>query len=78
MTQYDIAAGNPAYQRRFNELFAFQAQGLSTHNTRHVQPGHHADRHKDQQNVLTKEGHQQDHEEHKREGVEDFEDTHHH
>ncbi len=63
---------------RFDELFALQAQRLAAHNTRHIEPRNHADGGKNQQDIATKEGHQQDHEEHKREGVKDFQNTHHH
>ena len=72
MTNNDIRGRDSADLRGFNELFTFQTQGLTAYDTRHIQPRHHPDRHKDEQDVLAKEGNQQDHEEHKREGVEDF------
>ena len=78
MAQHDAGRGDPTDLRGFDKLFTLQAQGLSAHDTRHIQPGNHADGNKDQQDILTKKGHQQDDEEHKREGVEDLQQTHHH
>ena len=78
MAQHDARCGDTADLRRLNKLFALQAQGLSAYDTGHVQPGDHADSDKNQQDILTKKGHQQDNEEHKREGVEDLQQTHHH
>ncbi|MNS78477.1 hypothetical protein D3C72_1120930 [compost metagenome] len=78
MAYHNPADGNAAYLCCFDEFFALQAQRLAAHDTRHVQPGDHPDSHEDQQDVLPKEGYQQDHEEHEREGVQDFQQTHHH
>ena len=78
MADNDTHGRHPTHLRRFNKLFALEAQRLSTHDTRHIQPGDHPDSDKNQQDILPKEGDQQDHEEHEREGVENFQQTHHH
>ena len=78
MPQHDIQRGDAADLRRLDILFTLQAQRLATHDTRHIQPRYHADGDKDQQDILTKKGHQQDNEEHKWKGVEDLQQTHHH
>ena len=77
MANHDIPGGHTAYLRGFDKFFAFEAQRLAANNTRHIQPGNHPDSHEDQQDILTEEGHQQDDEEHEREGVQDFQQTHH-
>ncbi|MNS56537.1 hypothetical protein D3C72_893990 [compost metagenome] len=78
MAHHNPADGDTAHLGCFDKFFTLQAQGLAAHDTRHIQPGNHPDSHEDQQDVLSKEGHQQNNEEHKREGVQDFQQTHHH
>ena len=78
MANHDISGRYATNLRGFDKFFTFQAQRLAAYDTRHIQPGNHPDGHENQQNVLAEEGHQQNDEEHKREGVQDFQQTHHH
>ncbi len=78
MAHHNAGRRYAADLRRFDKLFALQAQRLAAHDTRHIEPGDHADSDKDQQDILSEEGHQQDHKEHEREGVEDLQQAHHH
>src|SRR5690606_7675066 len=54
-----------------------QAQGLTSHDARHVQPVDCSNGHKDQYQLSAKNHHQQDHEKHERHGVEHIDDAHH-
>ena len=62
---------------RLDELLALEAQGLASHDPRHVEPAHRADGDEDERQVAYEEGHQHDHEEHEGEGVEDLKHPHH-
>ena len=68
---------HPAGARRLDELHALQAQGLATDDARHVQPVDRPDGDEDQHDVAAEDHHQQDHEKHERQGVDDVHDAHH-
>ena len=77
MAEHNAGIGYAAHFGRFDKFFALQAQGLPTHNPRHVQPRHHADGNKNKAKITTEKGYQQNHEKHKRKSIENLEKTHH-
>ena len=77
MTGDDLPLGDAADVGRLDELLALEAQGLASHDPRHVEPAHRADGEEDEGQVATEEGHQHDDEEHEGEGVEDLQYPHH-
>jgi hypothetical protein len=78
VTHDDAPRADARQPRRGDELAFAQAERLSAHDARHVQPVHGTDRHEDEQKVSLEGDHEQDDEEDEGQRIQRIDEAHHH